>query len=164
MSEIAPSYDVLYDFESQLESAFAAFLESITETPCHIQRGGAELVPPCYEFQFTNGAATPHEGIARDNRLYPDAFNGALRVRHVTVRKDDFTLADHRRGVARMRRHCYQFMLYAPQTLLPYLGVSDVRESGSLQGIDPERQWDITELTFAVAFYIRPGSWPVNLT
>lgn len=161
MSATAPSYEVLYDFESQIEDAFSSMMAGLTDARCFTQRTDQELVTPRFEFAFTSGAATGHHGRARDGLFYPDAFAGSLRVRHVTARSADITYTMHRQYVATLRRYCYQFETRLTESLLPYLTIDSVLEQSSTQGIDAEHREDITEINFAIAFAIRPGAWPL---
>lgn len=157
----APDYESLYDFETQIETAFAELLEEKTTISSHGQRSEDNLPVPRYEFQATTGAATGHYGKAKDGLVYPDAFECVLRCRHVTSRRNDFSLHDHRRNVSALRRWMYRFETQITSDRLPYLTIDSILETGSTQGVDPDNELDITDISFAVAFAIRPNAWPL---
>jgi len=160
MSAKAPTYDILYDFESQIEEAFSDVLDEKTAIGCYTQRSNQDLTTPRYEFQFTNGAATGKHGRAKDGFLYPDGWSGTLRARLITERKADVSFTAHRQSVAKLRRYIAQFETFITEENLPYLDIESVMETGSSQGIDEDQKHDITELSFLVGFYIRPNAWP----
>ena len=150
----------LFDFESQIEEAVESVLSS-TGVASYSQRSDRELVVPRFEVQFTAGAATgSYSGPQTYMLRYPDAFNGSLKIRHITSRSGDITYTQHRQNVSQIRENLYRHEMLITEDVLPFLKLDSILENGSSLGVDEDVRHDITELTFAVVFFVRPSAWP----
>ncbi len=158
--EPAPTYEALYDFESQIEQCFAAIAEARSNVPAFAQRGETTLPDTRIEFAFTTDEAIQSYSIANDGFRYPSSFKGLLRASVISKRRKDFTLTEHRRLVAAVRACIYQFETLITRDNLPYLNLLLALESGSEQELDEQKEQDLTSIQFSIHFHIRPDAWP----
>jgi hypothetical protein len=158
----APDLVSLFKFEKQIETAVKAVL-AIPSFGLHIQRSTDELATPFVAFQFRLGAATGHVQLVpkgSDRIAIKDTYAGTLECEVNTNRGalDQQELHDDYRARIRVAMMDYERTFTA--TVLPWLLIDDITESGTSPSIDGGNDLDISKVSFAVRFRIRSDAWP----
>jgi hypothetical protein len=153
----ASRYEDIYDFETQIEAAVKSALESEGLT-AHKQRDTDSLTTPRVEIQYVTGAAMEEYALLPDGTRRPSHFIGTLGTTIVTARQTNGSV--HALWRARVRSTLYDFRnTINTTTLLPYLEVWHLQESGTSPSIQ-EESFDISSVSWALRFSIRHNAWP----
>jgi hypothetical protein len=156
----APDFTTLYDFETQMDSAWSAYLIA-QGLSAPKQRGAAVLATPRVEVKFTTGAATGsmHPFVTAEYKPRPDRFAGSLLLRVVTNRTKNDSSHSTQRGA--VRGYVADFLRVQTTDNLPYLWIFDIMDGGTTESTNDEDSADISDLTFNIKFGIRSDAWPV---
>lgn len=159
----APDYATLYDFEGQLDAAFAAALTAagLTAFP---QQDTSDKVTPWATVQTSVDAATGRyallAGVPRGN----SAWNFTLNVEVATNRTEASgnTSASTYRGKARyyLERWLATQGASGMNARLAYLVIEHLISTGANRSVIDESRLDITQFTYAGVFSIKDAAWP----
>jgi hypothetical protein len=166
----ASTYADLYDWETLIENGIASAISTILGASSigaqvNVTRGTGTEETPRVDVTFSPGSSLGHmTTIGQANpKQVPDMFDGTLTLRISTARPiedDDAELHGEIRGWVRYVMSAGARGLN--ETILPYLQIMDMLPSGSASQIYDEKSQDITELSYAVKFAIRPSAWPTG--
>jgi hypothetical protein len=160
----APNYQTLYDFETQLETAWATvFTVALAAIPITCQvlstRNAATEDAPRVELECLVGPAlTQRKGLSTGTyREVPNAFKFTLITRIVTTRPTN----DNQHGVIRgLIRYNLTASANVVTAQLAYLQILEqLMQSGTSHIID-EKEQDVSELTYDGWFAINETAWP----
>jgi hypothetical protein len=163
----APDVQTLYDFETQLEGAWAdVFEDKFTELSITcavgVSRDADVETTPRVEVVLNLGGPLTQQttiGQARPKQV-PNAFTGTLTVSVITTRETNASSHGPIRGVIRyLMSGANQIMT---EVRLPYLQILDLQPAGSAPTVNPEKNEDSTELVYAIIFAIRNEAWPAS--
>jgi hypothetical protein len=161
----APDFFTLYDFETQIETAWKTVLvTALAAVPITCQvlvtRDSATDNTPRIELSMALRGIISQRRI-EGNKLVPNAFNAVMTARVVTTRPVDNTgtpLHGTIRGLVRNTMAANTDVIN--NTLLPWLQILEyLPGAGSPQIID-EKEQDVTELTYDFQFAIANEAWP----
>lgn len=163
----APSIQALYDFETQIETAWAtAFAEKFTELDitCAVGKSRDRDIEttPRVEISLSLGGPLTQRTTAgqASPKQVPNAFTGTLTVSVVTTRETNSDDHGPIRGVVRY------LLSGANQVVgiskLPYLQVLDMEPAGSAPSVNEEKNLDSTDMAYAITFAIRNDAWPAT--
>jgi hypothetical protein len=166
---VAPSLDVLFDFEGQMSLACQnvfSLAQFDSGVPIGIQSSD-EIKTPEYVFHFTSG------GNLDGSEQFPygfkvrDHYSGKLDVVIFTTRSEN-TASDAPLYRSRVRQ---VFILwrgrFASQDqfgnpLCPYYQILEILESGSTMTAKYDDNMDLTAVSFQIKFRINPNAWPAD--
>lgn len=161
----APTVATLYDFETAYESALASYLSNVNATwqvltpatAANIAAGTASVETPRIALDFTVVGTGDQKNIQNNVEYYSER-SGVMTVQSA-VQRNNPTQSD-----SLMRGSVRSAMLERSQVFnsnsLPYYQTIDVTEIGSARSVDEANDEIITQLTFAVKFWIPPTSFP----
>ena len=156
--------DDLFQFEKNLEAAFAGILS--TATPhVYLSRSTDSNQSPRLEIKATVGQTQNHAKSMIDRgRWVYDTYDGTIEVNVVTNRTSEAKSDAHYKlvGQVRARMQLYWVTQEWVKQNSPLL-VMDVREASSDASFVDENDLDTSTLTFAIYFSINPNAWPTNL-
>lgn len=159
----APDFSTLYDFETPIETAFAAILKANGIANVYPSRDPNEIMTPAVVLRFVTGSCGMQrivQGIPP--RQVPKDFEGLMIAQVVTGRK----LADAPkhgpfRGLVRY--------LFSPsanlinQVNMPWVQIVEFLPAGGTPQTTDEKELDRSELHFAMKFVIRDSAWPAPI-
>lgn len=158
----AADYATLYDFESQLETAWAAAFTAVSVTSYSQQSTSDKSAPYCNIQATINESRREYSTVQSANHL----FGFQLEVQVVTNRtatSANTTQATYRGKV----RNALERWLAAGNTggsginaRLDHIIIVDFARTGGNRGVDESQTLDITTETYAGAFQIKPTAWP----
>lgn len=160
----APNYQTLYDFETQLETAWATILTTaLAAIPITCQvlttRSATTDNTPRVELECLVGPAlSQRKGLSTGTyREVPNAFKFTLAVRIVTTRPTN----DNQHGVIRgLIRYNLTASANVITAQLAYLQILEqLMQTGASHIID-EKEQDVSELTYDGWFAIADSAWP----
>lgn len=151
----AASLTVLFDFESQIETAIKSALTTATVT-AYQQRDGDSKSAPFATVQFTQGESLGslflHGSVQREDR-----FNGEVTISIATVRGAAVDNHPTYRAKVRTLMSDWQGTINAALTNLILL---DCKASGATPEIEADELHDVSTLRFSTPFAIRYNAWP----
>lgn len=159
----------IYDFEGQFEEAFrAAFVYHNMVQPA-TQQDSAKLATPRIECQFVSGTQEQrsylvpgtNEGNVTPTKpwAYQNVWLGSLKAAVVTNRLKDIGKAGHR-NIRNLLRWLMQDHINEITARMKYLTVIQTLETGGQYEFNQTGEFDISSITFAVKFNIRPSAFP----
>ena len=161
----APTAASLYDFESTYESALANYFANVNAswqiiTPQTVSNASVNTDyqrTPRITIEFSITGTPDKRDIANGSEYY-SSRTGSYTIQAVSRRNEPTENHGLLRGSIR------QGMLNAAAALnlvhIPYLETADVSETSSSQSVDPNNDEILTQLTYAVLFFIPPSSVP----
>lgn len=162
----APDYGTLYNFEDQMESAWASVLLDALAglvDAVYVTRDIRSKVTPCVEVEFIVGdALRQRKGLpGPPYREVPNAFNGTLVVRVVSTRATPENAALHGtiRGLCRYTLSASANVIKA-NINMPYLQILEMLPTASTPRMIDEKEQDVTEINYTMQFAIDQGAWP----
>lgn len=163
----APDIQTLYDFETQLETAWAdVFEDKFTELSITCAVGisrdqGIEVTPRVEIFLSLGTPPTQRTTIGQASpKQVPSAFAGTLTVAVITTRETNTDDHGPIRGVVRyLLSGANQIMT---EQRLPYLQILELLPAGSAPTVNPEKNEDSTDMVYSIIFAIRDGAWPAT--
>ena len=156
----AQDIDTLYDFESQMEEAFAGILTADGFPHVYTSRDPEKIITPAVVLRFATGAALSQRALRGDPpRLVPCAFEGTMIAEIITGRRLP-DAPDHGPFRGRVR-----FLLSAAANLIedrnmPWLQILDFLPGGTSPAMTEEKEIDRSAIHFAMKFAIRNEAWP----
>lgn len=164
----APDIATLLDYETILEDAIAAYLVSrhaswqvLTDRTLPAQEAKLETPRAEVAFALTGSGSAEHQaGNRPDEKYYESHKIGSLSVRVVARRGGAGQSLGQMRGA--LREDMLPRTLALTSVNIPYYEILDVTESSSSPAIFADNDEIITELTWAVHFFIKPDAWPVS--
>lgn len=158
----APDYATLYDFESQLEAAWAAAFTAASVTSYSQQATGDKSAPYC------NIQATVTDAHRRYNPAQSanDLFSFQLEVQIVTNRTATSANTTHATYRGKVRNALERWLATGNtggsgiNARLTYLTIVDFARTGGNRGVDESQTFDVTTETYAGAFQIKTDAWP----
>jgi len=157
----AADLPTLFDFETQLESCVSSVLSSAGITLRHTSRDTADIVTPCVSVIYNHSGPWP-TGATRMYKLgdywIEDQFSGTIQIDVITDRNRN--RSSHSSYRSKVRSALYQWNTTVTDLLLPYLSIGIFHEASVTQGMDPENNLDISTMSWAVVFAIKPTAWP----
>ncbi len=163
----APDLPTLYDFETQIESAFQSVLQAALLTAsivCQviITRDSAIDDTPRIELQCTVGAPLSQRRgtgtIGVNYREIPIAFGFKLSATVITTRPTNDNEHGAIRGLTRFNLSAAANVITARN--LPYLQILEMLPAGSPPAILDEKQQDKSLLEYDGWFAIQNSAWP----
>lgn len=158
------STDEIFQFEKNLESAFAGILS--TATPhVFLSRSTDIAQSPRLDIKATVGQTQNHAKAMIDRvRWVYDTYDAAIEVKVTTNRTSEEKSDAHYKliGQVRARMQLYYVTQEWTKQNSPLI-VMDIREANSDASFVDENDLDISALTFAIYFSINPKVWPPNL-
>lgn len=159
----------VYDFEGQLENAFACALRAGGYIPeVDTQGGSAVMQTPRIEGKLVTAEVNETHRVTIGTNQYATRWDGVLYVKVVTERSTGagFSFGQslkarekHRLTVAATRWTA----LYPAEHLQPYLKLHSlvyIREIGTNPTIEADKNWDLSALTFRIVIAILPSALP----
>ena len=161
----APSLPVLYDFETNYETALAGYFSNVNTlwqvlTPTTVANANVStdfLKTPRITLEFLITGTGIQKEIINGIEYYADRM-GRFTIQAVTRRNDPTQSQGLLRGTVR------QAMLERTQAFnsntLPYYQTADVTEGATTQSFDRENEEILTQMQFEVKFFIPVLSFP----
>lgn len=161
----APTIATLYDYETIYESALSSYISNVNAiwqvlTPRTVANNFANtdfLRTPRITIEFALTSTGIQKEIQNTVEYYADR-EGLFTVQAVSARNDPNQNHGLLRGALR------QAMTERAQAFnantVPYYQTVDVTEGSSTQSFDRENEEILTNMTFAVKFFIPPSSFP----
>lgn len=150
----------VYDFEGQLENAFACALRSGGYIPeVDTQGGSAVMQTPRIEGKLVTAEVNETHRVTVGTNQYATRWDGVFYIKVVTERTSDALLKKHRKAIAGVRWTA----LYPAEHLQPYLKLHSlvyIREIGTNPTIEADKNWDLSALTFRIVIAILPSALP----
>jgi hypothetical protein len=163
----AENFDLIYDIESAVESAFKSLFQSSDLVAYTTNDAGMPSKErPRVELMYQHGAEDGHNSTA-SNYYRADTFAGSIIVAVITNAQDEsIGTAEHAQFRARVRNVMAKAnaLLVADRSgddsLLPYHSVMDVVESGTAPAYTPEEGHLVSRINYSIKVNIRPDAWP----
>ncbi len=157
----AADYATLYDFEGQLETAFAAALTAASLTN-YKSLDTTDKDAPFVVVQATVGAGhRKYTDISKGN----EAFDFEIELQICTNRTETSAGTNHATYRGKVRNVMERWL--ASQTggsgmnaRLTYLIIDDLARTGGGRGVDSNERFDITTETYSGVFRIKADAWP----
>lgn len=147
----------LYKFEDAIESAALAIIAGAGIQNAYIQRAAEEIATPSVGVQLSVGGATEHYGRREgDGEIFLDTWTGTLTFAIMTDRTRN--RAFHTDNLAKLRWLMQNVQAFEP--LMPFHQITKIIETGTSPQLKAEDDRDVSEISFAIIFNIRAGSWP----
>lgn len=160
----------IYDFEGAFEDAFSAAFVAHNVTKPVLPQDKDKLITPRVECQFVSGQQEQRSHIVQNSNegnatppkpwTYPNVWAGSLKAAVVTNRMKDNGKAGHRR-VRNLLRWLMQDHINEITNRMKYLTVIQTLESGGQYEFNQTGEFDISSISWAVKFNIRPSAFPV---
>lgn len=154
----APSWDELYKFEDAVEWAAQSILEA-HGVSAFIQRSESIIATPCVGVQFTVGPAMDRYGKrVEDGQLFIDTWTGKLTFAIFTARTKG---NQYHSGIRARIRWLMNTIAFWNADVLPFHQMLRILEDGTSVQITPDKDRDVSEISFAVHLNIREDAWPL---
>lgn len=161
----APTVATLYDFETAYESALASYFSNANATwqvltpatLANVALNTGYLRTPRLTVEFTVGGTADKRDIQNTVEYYSER-SGTMTIEAAVQRGNAAQSESLVRGTARqaMIERSGAFNSNA----LPYYQTVDVSETSSSRSVDEANDELITQLTYAIKFWIPPTSFP----
>lgn len=152
----AASLTVLFDFETQIESAIETALTAAGVTATK-QRDADDKAAPLVSIQFTQGESLgslfKHDGVYREDR-----FEGEVVLTIATYRNATSDSHPTYRAKVRTVMSDWQTDINGE---LDHLILLDCKTAGASPEVSQEDDYDISALRYRTPFAIRSTAWPV---
>lgn len=164
----AADYPTLYDFETQLETAWDTVFEAASLTT-YTQQASTDKTGPYVTVQATVGEAGRKYQTVSDNEIKGNILFGfTLEVQVVSNRTGTdaaANLAAHKTARGKVRHLLERWPAQCTggsniNSQLSYIAIADMARSGGSRGVDEGRNFDITTETYSGQFQIKPDAWP----
>jgi hypothetical protein len=155
---MATTLAALYQFESQLETGFAALLNSVT-TNIYYRRSTETKASPFLDVLVSIGPATNHErwtGSEKEENI----FEATISVSVHTGRSKSGQNTAHHDLIGKVRSVILSSVSGYNSTNFPDLAVLSISSEGSSFEVDQETNLDRTILEFSFFFGIRSTAYP----
>jgi len=160
----APSYDVLYDLEGQLEGPFAAILKANGLANVYTSRDDDQIQTPAVVVRAVVQGLAPNpqwKMMGTPQRQIPISFEAMLIAEVITGRRNP-DAPQHGAIRGRVR---YLFSAAANLILssnFPYLQIVQILPQGGTPKITDDKELDRSEIHHSVKFAIRDDAWPAT--
>lgn len=165
---LAPSYNVLMDFEGQMAAAFAnVFTQAGLNAPLGIQ-SSAGIKTPEYAFHFASGGVLDgHEFLVNGFKVY-DHFKGNLDVFIYMTRSENTAsniglYRSYVRQIFNTWRGRFASQDSIGNPLCPYYQILSILERGVNPTVDAGEDMDLASMTYEVKFRVNPDAWPAQI-
>lgn len=152
----------LFQFRDTIESAVLAVLETATGGTGARTQGNDSKTSPRFEIEYDKGQTMGHLYEFGGN-YYHDMYKGALKVRVVTVRRQDGQTATHTDYVGKVVHALTPGIGNFTTDNLPYHQLADLRLTDSAFTADDGDNQDVTEISYNAVCGIRVEGWAATL-
>jgi hypothetical protein len=160
----APDFPTLYDFEGQLETAWAAVFTTAGMT-AYSQQATGDKTSAFLNLQATIGAGRREYYLKSG---VPDAnknFDFVLEVQIVTNRTATSANATHATMRGKVRNLMERWLAVNTggsniNASLTYLRILDMSRTGGSRGVDENQRFDITTETYGGVIQVKDDAWP----
>ena len=163
----APDIPTLYDFETAYEDALANYFAGINGAPftyVYTPRTNGADEPKLATPRVTIAMSITGTGVQEEFRQGSTTANyyahktGTIGLMVATQRSN--TAQNHGNLRGRARQAMLEVTAALNSNTVPYYQTLFVTEQGATQSIDAENDEIITQLSYAIEFFIPPSSWP----
>jgi len=163
----APNIETLYDFETQVETAWKIALETKLreiQLPAEVQTSRRRNIEDSPRIELSMSIDTQLDQMTTKGQANPTqvpvAFDCTLTVRVVTTREANDDFHGPLRGITRYILSGGNKVIDA--TRLPYLQVLLMSFSGSQPEFNAEKLQDYTTMTYSMRIAVASTAWPAT--
>jgi hypothetical protein len=160
----ATDYPTLYDFETQIETAFITAFTAASLTS-YAQQSNETKTSPFLNVQVTIGAGRREYAQTSAGRANKN-FEFTLEVQIVTARTASGTPnATHKTMRGKVRNLLERWLSANTggsnvNASLSYVRIIDMSRAGGQRGVDEDQTFDITTESYAGVFQVKDDAWP----
>ncbi len=162
---LAPSYDILMDFDGNMAAACQAVFVNAGFPPPELPQAGGNILTPDYRFHFSSGGVVgEHQQIVWGYRVY-DMFKGILDIEIYASRTENTasSLGLYRSRVRQafnLWRGRFATQNNAGVPLCPYYLILDIWDRGNTPSVMATEDIDVSAMHYEIKFQINPDAWP----
>ena len=158
----APDFPTVYEFETRIETAIvnALFAENVIAKASRDNNVIDATELPFVAVQLAVGGTTGHYAPNVQSYDRPDRWNGVVSLTVRTNRTVEQSTPQHQSTLSIIRSVMYAIPHTLTSAELPYHEIHTVDETGTVVQVIENADHDVSVISFAITFGIRPDAWP----